>query len=91
MQKLEPTKTLTIYTENKPAVIARIANLLRKRNISIEAIRADTKKMVANVNGVKASVIEIVAEFKDEHQCENVARQIERLINVLKVNSKIKF
>jgi len=85
------TASLTIYTENKPAVIARIANLLRKRNISIEAIHADTKKMVARVYGAKASVIEIVAEFKDEHQCENVARQIERLINVLKVNSKIKF
>ena len=85
------TATLTIYAENKPAVIARIANLLRKRNISIEAIHADTKKMVARVYGAKASVIEIIAEFKDEHQCENVARQIERLINVLKVNSKIKF
>ena len=85
------TAPLTIYTENKPAVIARIANLLRKRNISIEAIHADTKKMVARVYGAKASVIEIIAEFKDEHQCENVARQIERLINVLKVNSKIKF
>ena len=85
------TASLTIYTENKPAVIARIANLLRKRNISIEAIHADTKKMVARVYGAKASVIEIIAEFKDERQCENVARQIERLINVLKVNSKIKF
>ncbi len=81
------TTLLTIYTENQPGVIARIANLLRKRNISIEAIRADTKKMVVKVMGVKASVVEIVAEFKDEHQAGNVARQIERLINVLKVKS----
>lgn len=82
------TAHLAIYCDNKPSVIARIANLLRKRNISIESIHADTKKMVARVKGVKASIVEVSAEFKDEHQAANVAHQIKRLIDVLQVKVK---
>lgn len=77
--------SLTVYCENKPGVLARIVNLLRKRNINIEMLHVDTKKGTKRVHRTLGVRIDMEAGFEDDHQAETVAHQLERLINVLEV------
>jgi len=79
------TAQLSIYCLNKPGVIARIANLLRQRNINIEIFHADTTCMTKQIKGIKTSKVDITAGFKDRRQLEMVVKQLEKLINIVKI------
>jgi len=72
------TKVISVLVENKPGVLHVIANLFRRRNFNIESItvgpteKPDTARMTLTVN-------------EDENTLEQVVKQIEKQIDVLKV------
>jgi acetolactate synthase-1/3 small subunit len=72
------TKVISVLVENKPGVLHMIANLFRRRNFNIESItvgpteKPDIARMTITVN-------------EDEKTIEQVVKQVEKQIDVLKV------
>ena len=72
------TKVISVLVENKPGVLHMIANLFRRRNFNIESItvgqseQADIARMTITVN-------------EDEKVLDQVVKQVEKQIDVLKV------
>ncbi len=67
-----------ITVENKPGVLHRITNLLLKRKINIETINVyPTKKDFSKI---------FFSAFIDEKKVENIARQINKIIEVNEVS-----
>jgi acetolactate synthase I/III small subunit len=72
------TKVVSVLVENKPGVLHMIANLFRRRNFNIESItvgpteKSDIARMTITVNG-------------DEKTLDQVVKQVEKQIDVLKV------
>jgi len=71
--------TIAVLVENKPGVLARVASLFRRRGFNIESLtvgtteREDLSRMTIVVNG-------------DEKVLEQVTKQLNKLIEVIKVS-----
>lgn len=72
---------LTLLVENKPSVLARVANQMGRRNVNIDYFTAQ------NVIGGELTVITIGFET-DEHGAERIAMAMDRLVNVLEVTCR---
>ncbi|MEM1578696.1 MAG: acetolactate synthase small subunit [Archaeoglobaceae archaeon] len=71
--------TIAVLVENKPGVLARVASLFRRRGFNIESLtvgvteRDDVSRMTIVVKG-------------DEKVLEQVTKQLNRLVEVIKVS-----
>ena len=72
------THTLSVLVENKPGVLVRIAGLFARRGFNIDSLA------VGPTEHEEISRITIVANC-DEHPLEQVTKQLNKLINVLKI------
>ena len=72
------THTLSVLVENKPGVLVRIAGLFARRNFNIESLA------VGPTEHEEISRITIVVNC-EEHPLEQVTKQLNKLINVLKI------
>ena len=70
--------TLSVLVENKPGVLARIAGLFSRRNFNIDSLA------VGPTEHEEISRMTIVVNC-DEHPLEQVTKQLNKLINVLKI------
>jgi acetolactate synthase-1/3 small subunit len=75
----EKTKVIAALVENKPGVLHSVANMFRRRDFNIESItvgrseQEDLSRMTITVNG-------------DEKTLEQVVKQMNKLIDVVKVS-----
>ncbi len=75
--------TIAVLVENKPGVLARVASLFRRRGFNIESLtvgtteREDLSRMTIVVKG-------------DERVLEQVTKQLNKLIEVIKVSDVTK-
>ena len=72
------THTLSVLVENKPGVLVRIAGLFSRRGFNIDSLA------VGPTEHEEISRITIVVNC-DEHPLEQVTKQLNKLINVLKI------
>jgi acetolactate synthase-1/3 small subunit len=72
------THTLSVLVENKPGVLARIAELFARRGFNIESLA------VGPTEYDEVSRMTIVVNV-DESPLEQVTKQLNKLINVLKI------
>jgi len=70
--------TLSVLVENKPGVLVRIAGLFARRNFNIDSLA------VGPTEHEEISRITIVVNG-EEHPLEQVTKQLNKLINVLKI------
>jgi acetolactate synthase-1/3 small subunit len=70
--------TLSVLVENKPGVLVRIAGLFSRRNFNIDSLA------VGPTEHAEFSRITIVVNC-EEHPLEQVTKQLNKLINVLKI------
>ncbi|ACX51394.1 acetolactate synthase, small subunit [Ammonifex degensii KC4] len=70
--------TLSVLVENHPGVLARVANLFRRRGYNIESLA------VGSTEDPAFSRMTIVVEG-DDRVIEQVTRQLDKLIEVIKV------
>ena len=73
-----PTHTLSVLVEDKPGVLARVASLFSRRGYNIQslAVGATEQKDMSRMT-IVVSV--------DEHPLEQITKQLNKLINVLKI------
>lgn len=69
---------LSVFVENKPGVLVRIAGLFSRRGFNIETLA------VGPTDDDKFSRMTIVLDA-DEHSLEQVMKQLHKLINVVKI------
>jgi acetolactate synthase small subunit len=72
---------LRVLVENKPAVLARVAGQVARRNVNIESFTA------RYLPGGARTAITIGIDT-DEHTAERLAKGIARLINVIEVTRR---
>jgi acetolactate synthase-1/3 small subunit len=70
--------TLSVLVENKPGVLVRIAGLFARRGFNIDSLA------VGPTEHADFSRITIVVNC-EEHPLEQVTKQLNKLINVLKI------
>ncbi|MBU4175484.1 MAG: acetolactate synthase small subunit [Actinobacteria bacterium] len=70
--------TLSILVENKPGVLARVAGLFSRRGFNIDSLA------VAVTEKPELSRMTVVVDV-EEHSLEQVHKQLNKLINVIKV------
>jgi acetolactate synthase-1/3 small subunit len=70
--------TLSVLVENKPGVLARIAGLFSRRNFNIDSLA------VGPTEHEEISRMTIVVNC-EEHPLEQVTKQLNKLVNVLKI------
>jgi acetolactate synthase I/III small subunit len=70
--------TLSVLVENKPGVLARVAGLFSRRGFNIESLA------VGVTQRPEISRITVVVDV-EEHSLEQVYKQLNKLINVMKV------
>ena len=70
--------TLSVLVENKPGVLVRIAGLFARRGFNIDSLA------VGPTEHAELSRITIVVNC-EEHPLEQVTKQLNKLINVLKI------
>lgn len=71
--------TLSVYVENRPGVLARIAGLFRRRGFNIHSLN------VAPTEDPQYSKMTIVVDLEDK-PLEQVTKQLHKLINVIKIS-----
>jgi acetolactate synthase I/III small subunit len=73
-----PTHTLSVLVEDKPGVLARVASLFSRRGYNIQslAVGATEQKDMSRMT-IVVSV--------DEHPLEQITKQLNKLINVIKI------
>ena len=71
--------TLAVIVENKPGVLARIAGLFSRRGYNIDSLA------VGPTEDPKMSRMTIVVDA-EEHNLEQVTKQLNKLINVIKIS-----
>ena len=73
-----PTQTLSVLVEDKPGVLARVASLFSRRGYNIQslAVGATEQKDMSRMT-IVVSV--------DEHPLEQITKQLNKLINVIKI------
>lgn len=74
--------TLIIFSENKPGVLYRIADVFLRRKINIDSLT------VSEIPNQRRSRFTIVLNT-DEQIAQKVAKQLEKIIEVLEVQSSI--
>ena len=70
--------TLSVLVENKPGVLVRIAGLFSRRGFNIESLA------VGPTEHAEISRMTIVVDC-EEHPLEQVTKQLNKLVNVLKI------
>ena len=70
--------TLSVLVENKPGVLARVAGLFSRRGFNIDSLA------VGVTERPEVSRITVVVDV-EEHSLEQVYKQLNKLINVIKV------
>lgn len=70
--------TLSVLVENKPGVLARVAGLFSRRGFNIDSLA------VGVTERPEVSRITVVVDV-EEHSMEQVYKQLNKLINVIKV------
>ncbi len=75
---MSPKHTLSVLVENKPGVLARVAGLFSRRGFNIESLA------VGETEQPGISRITIVVNVADQ-PLEQVTKQLNKLINVLKI------
>lgn len=73
--------TIIIFTENKPGVLYRIADILLRRKINIDSLT------VSEIPGQNRSRFTIVLQT-DENEIEKITLQLEKIIEVLEIHYK---
>jgi acetolactate synthase-1/3 small subunit len=73
-----PTQTLSVLVEDKPGVLARIASLFSRRGYNIQSLA------VGGTEQKNMSRMTIVVSV-DEHPLEQITKQLNKLINVIKI------
>lgn len=73
------THTLSVLVRNKPGVLARIASLFSRRGYNIESLA------VGPTEREDVSRMTILAEVEDDAALEQISKQLNKLIEVLKV------
>jgi acetolactate synthase-1/3 small subunit len=71
--------TLSVLVENKPGVLARISSLFARRGFNIDSLA------VGVTEHPEISRITIVVSVVDELPLEQVTKQLNKLVNVLKI------
>jgi len=72
------THTLSVLVENKPGVLARVAALFSRRGFNIDSLA------VGPTEYAEISRITLVVNV-EEHPLEQVTKQLNKLVNVLKI------
>ena len=73
------THTLSVLVENKPGVLVRVAGLFSRRGFNIDSLA------VGPTEHAEISRITIVVSVVEEAALEQVTKQLNKLINVLKI------
>ncbi|MGO4958109.1 acetolactate synthase small subunit [Luteococcus sp. Sow4_B9] len=73
------THTLSVLVENAPGVLARIAALFSRRGFNIESLA------VGPTESDKLSRMTVVAQVDDELVLEQLVKQLNKLVEVIKV------
>lgn len=71
--------TLSVLVENKPGVLARVAELFARRGFNIESLAVGTTEKP------DISRMTIVVDV-EEHSLEQVRKQLHKLINVIEIS-----
>lgn len=71
--------TLSVLVENKPGVLARIAGLFSRRGFNIDSLA------VGPTEDPQLSRMTIIVDA-EEHSLEQVTKQLNKLINVVKIS-----
>ncbi len=72
------THTLSVLVENKPGVLTRVAGLFSRRGFNIESLAVGQTE----VPGISRMTIVVTVEG---HVLEQVTKQLNKLVNVLKI------
>lgn len=72
------TQTLSVLVENKPGVLARVAGLFSRRGYNISLLA------VGPTEHPEISRITVVVDV-DQHRLEQITKQLNKLVNVLKI------
>ncbi len=72
------THTLSVLVENKPGVLARVAGLFSRRGFNIESLAVGQTE----APGISRMTIVVTVEG---HVLEQVTKQLNKLVNVLKI------
>ena len=73
-----PTQTLSVLVEDKPGVLARVASLFSRRGYNIQSLA------VGATEHKNLSRMTIVVSV-DEHPLEQITKQLNKLVNVIKI------
>ena len=71
--------TISVLVENKPGVLARVANMFASRGFNIESLA------VGETEDATVSRMTIVSSG-DDREIEQITKQLNRLVDVIKVN-----
>jgi len=71
--------TLSVLVENKPGVLARVAELFARRGFNIDSLAVGTTEKP------EISRMTIVVDV-EEHSLEQVRKQLQKLINVIEIS-----
>lgn len=75
----EQLHTLSVLVENKPGVLTRVAGLFARRNFNIKSLT------VGETERADVSRMTIIVDAQNSSPLEQVTKQLNKLINVLKV------
>ncbi|MBB3036223.1 acetolactate synthase small subunit [Hoyosella altamirensis] len=75
---MRTTHTLSVLVEDKPGVLARVASLFSRRGFNIESLAVGPTE----IKGMSRMTIVVIV---DEQPLEQVTKQLNKLINVLKI------
>ncbi len=75
----EQLHTLSLLVENKPGVLTRVAGLFARRAFNIKSLT------VGETERANISRMTIIVDAKDSAPLEQVTKQLNKLVNVLKV------
>ncbi|MDO5035291.1 MAG: acetolactate synthase small subunit [Actinomycetaceae bacterium] len=75
---MSETHTLSVLVENKPGVLTRVASLFARRAFNIRSLA------VGETEHPEISRITVVVDV-EEHPLEQITKQLNKLVNVLKV------
>ena len=79
---MNTTTIITIYSENTPGVLYRVANLFLRRKINIESLH------VSEIKNEGRSRFTIVVK-QDLAVVKKIAKQLERIIEVSQVETQV--
>ncbi|GGC52024.1 acetolactate synthase small subunit [Hoyosella rhizosphaerae] len=75
---MRTSHTLSVLVEDKPGVLARVASLFSRRGFNIESLAVGPTE----IKGISRMTIVVIV---DDQPLEQVTKQLNKLINVLKI------